>query len=136
MVATLELGNVMAPDWPQTDNNTTTMAANIKLGKGHSRILINKKPITLHHFSGCGSSVVARRLAVRKATGSFPDPTKRASCVLLIMKTAVYSSGWANTVNRICLGRPSPSSSRGRQIGTWLPLIRSMVAGGKSDGLL
>ena len=63
------------------------------------------------------------------------QPSKRASCVLLIMRLP-YSSGWAYTVNRICLGRPSLSSSRGRQIGTWLPLVSSAVAGGKSDGLL
>ena len=33
--------------------------------------------VIISRLAGCGSSVVARRLAVRKATGSFPDPTKR-----------------------------------------------------------
>ena len=65
---------------------------------------------------------LAHLLAVRKAQGFEAQPTKRASCVLLIMRLP-HSSGWAYTVNRICLGQPSLSSSRGRQIGTWLPLV-------------
>ena len=50
-----------------------------------------KNTLLLPSTAGCGSSVVARRLAVWKATGSFPDPTKRASCVLFITKAAVIA---------------------------------------------